>query len=79
MTYYEWLELNGYSDSGEILDSGAISASTSTASPDLQNAIIGHYEDFHLFLYGIIPLCFSLVITYLFLRWFSNTFLGKGD
>ena len=39
-----------------------------------EEAIIKHYEDFHVFLYGVVPLLVALVITYLFYKWFSDTF-----
>lgn len=39
-----------------------------------EEAIIGHYEDFHLFMYGYIPLFIAVAIVIFGCIWFTKTF-----
>lgn len=61
---------------GHVLDSGHVVEyeGEQTYSTTAEEAMIKHYEDFHVFLYGVVPLVIALVITYLGYKWFSDTF-----
>lgn len=65
-----------YDAGGRVLDSGGggVVGGEPIMSAAAEEAIIAHYEDFHLFMYGYIPFFVAVLIVFLSCIWLFKTF-----
>ena len=65
-----------FHDSGAeiIIDSGYDDHLGDAFSSAAEEAIIAHYEDFHLFMYGYIPFFVAVIVVSLSCIWLFKTF-----